>query len=125
MEFPVTDQVADFGPPTGSGSAALARDFTRRTLTGWSYRGDHDDVVLVVSELVANVDRHAVGPAVLRLTGGPDRVLVEVSDGSPAVPWMRPHGTDGGWGIPLIDRLTLRWGVTPHGRGKVVWCELG
>ncbi|MEV0681430.1 ATP-binding protein [Actinosynnema sp. NPDC050436] len=125
MDVPVADQVADFGPPTGPGGAALARDFTRRTLSCWDYRGDHDDVVLVVSELVANACRHALGPAVLRLTGGPLRVLVEVSDGSPVPPRLRPQGTDGGWGMPLVDRLALRWGVTPHGQGKVVWCELG
>ncbi|MEU4804449.1 ATP-binding protein [Actinosynnema sp. NPDC023587] len=125
MDVPVTDQVADFSPPRGSGCASLARDFTRRTLAGWSYRGDHDDVVLVVSELVANAHRHAGGQTVLRLTGGADRVLVEVGDGSPTPPWIRPHGTDGGWGIPLVDRLAHRWGVTPRGAGKVVWCELG
>ncbi|MBW4721249.1 ATP-binding protein [Saccharothrix sp. SC076] len=116
--------VADFSPPGGPGSAALARDFTRRTLTGWGYRGAHDDVVLVVSELVANADRHGGGLAVLRLTGGVERVLVEVSDGSALRPWPRPRGTTGGWGLPLIGRLARRWGVLPRGDGKVVWCEL-
>lgn len=121
----MADEVADFCPPTGTGSVALAREFARRTLVRWAYRGEHDDVVLAVSELLANAQRHARGPAALRMTGGPVRVLVEVSDNSPANPHIRPHGSDGGWGIPLIDRLSLRWGVTPLHDGKVVWCELG
>ncbi|WP_433262287.1 ATP-binding protein [Actinosynnema sp. CS-041913] len=125
MDVPTANLVAEYSPPDGPGSAGLAREFTRRTLLAWGYSGAHDDVVLAVSELVANAARHAPGPALLRLAGGRARVRVEVSDLSPAWPRIRPQGTGGGWGLPLIDRLARRWGVVPRGDGKVVWCELG
>ncbi|MBM7814194.1 ATP-binding protein [Saccharothrix algeriensis] len=124
MDVPTVNPVVEYSPPRGPGGAGLARDFTRRTLAAWGYRGVHDDVVLAVSELVANAVRHAGGPAVLRLAGGADRVRVEVADGSPVRPGVRPAGVTGGWGLPLVDRLCRRWGVEPDGRGKVVWCEL-
>ncbi|WP_376774448.1 ATP-binding protein [Saccharothrix tamanrassetensis] len=116
--------VAEHSSPGGSGSAGLAREFTRRTLLAWGYLGTHEDVVLAVSELVANANRHALGPSTLRLAGCAERVRVEVSDRSPRWPSIRPGGTDGGWGLPLIDRLARRWGVAARGDGKVVWCEL-
>ncbi|RKT56247.1 anti-sigma regulatory factor (Ser/Thr protein kinase) [Saccharothrix australiensis] len=116
--------VAEYSPPGGAGSAGLAREFTRRTLAAWGYLGAHDDVVLAVSELVANAARHAGGTSTVRLAGGAGRVRVEVADDSPVRPHLRPQGTDGGWGLPLIDRLARCWGVVAHGHGKVVWCEL-
>ncbi|MEJ2853484.1 MULTISPECIES: ATP-binding protein [unclassified Saccharothrix] len=125
MDVPVAGLVAEFSPPAGPGGAGLAREFTRRTLERWNYAGAHDDVVLAVSELVANAERHARGPAVLRLLGGVRRVRVEVSDGSPEHPGQRVAGVRGGWGLPLIRRLSRTWGVTPSAHGKVVWCELG
>ncbi|RKT74020.1 hypothetical protein DFJ66_7362 [Saccharothrix variisporea] len=125
VDVPAADLVAEFSPPEGRGGAGLAREFTRRTLVRWGYTGVHDDVVLAVSELVANANRHARGPAVLKLLGGVRRVRVEVSDGSPEQPGQRVAGVRGGWGLPLIGRLSRAWGVTPLAHGKVVWCELG
>ena len=110
--------------PEGRSSLTLAREFTHRTLTDGRYRGRHDHVLLVVSELVTNAMLHGEGCTALRLSGTPWRVRVEVTDGSPVLPASRPAGQDGGWGLHLVTRLAGRWEAAPRDGGKVVWCEL-
>ncbi|MDT3397386.1 ATP-binding protein [Streptomyces sp. B1866] len=119
--------------PEDGGSTARARDFTREILAGSAYQGRHDDVVLVVSELVSNALRHGHGAPVLRLLGTAGRIRVEVADDSPVPPRPRDPGPDGGLGLRLVERLAVRWGCTPYDPrqpeaagtpGKVVWCEL-
>jgi anti-sigma regulatory factor (Ser/Thr protein kinase) len=106
-------------------SAAAARQFTEETLASGGYRGHHADVVLVVSELVANALLHGDGAPLLRLAGAAGWVRVEVSDHSSELPAMRPPApAGGGWGLHLVDRLTAGWGAVRRGIGKVVWCEL-
>jgi hypothetical protein len=107
------------------GSAAAARQFTEDILARWGYRGRHGDVVLVVSELVANALLHGRGAPLLRLAGAAGWVRVEVSDHDSTLPVLRtPAPTGGGWGLQLVDRLTAGWGSVRRGIGKVVWCEL-
>jgi anti-sigma regulatory factor (Ser/Thr protein kinase) len=102
-------------------SAAMARDFTRRTLTEWGH--GWEDAVLVVSELVTNVVLHAHGRPVLRLLDVGDGVRVEVADDSPQPPIIR-YTSPGGLGMRLVARMSTTWGVSRRGRGKVVWCVL-
>jgi Histidine kinase-like ATPase domain len=104
--------------PENHSTLTLAREFTRRTLSDGRYRGRHDHVLLVVSELVTNALVHGDGPAVLRLSGTPWRIRVEVADGSQVA------GQEGGWGLHLVGRLAGRWEAAPRDGGKVVWCEL-
>lgn len=96
------------------GAVALAREFTRRAAATSGYLGSHEDVVLVVSELATDAVHHGAHPLV-RIVGGPVRLLVEVVDSGP-----RP----GGWGVQLVDQLASCWGVTERGGQQVVWCEL-
>lgn len=124
VDVSLSTSVAEFSAPAGRGAAALTRDFVRRTLVDWGYRGNHDDVVLVVSELVTNALRHAAGTPLLRLVGAGPGLRIEVADASPALPRSRPAGTSGGWGLTLVQRLTARWGADPRPDGKVVWCEM-
>lgn len=116
----------EFSLPGNSGGIALARDFARRALSGWAYLGSHDDVVLLVSELVTNAQRHGRGVPILRLAGTGSRVRIEVSDSSPVPPRARQSGPDGGWGMHLVEQLSHQWGISfpVDGGGKVVWCEL-
>ncbi|WP_326595777.1 ATP-binding protein [Streptomyces sp. NBC_01803] len=125
MELPSPAYDVALDLPEDGGSAAHAREFARRTLIRHEYRGRHEDVVLVVSELVSNALRHGHGAPVLRMVGTPGRVRVEVSDDSPARPVPRAPGpAGGGLGLRMIDRLAADWGSSPLARGKVVWCEL-
>ncbi len=94
-----------------------------------------EDLQLVVSELVTNSVRHA------RLSPE-DRIslLVEVRMGSvrgrvcdpgpgfekPSEPRPRPD-LSGGWGLPIVQRISDRWGVKRNGKQgglACVWFEM-
>ncbi|MEU3483122.1 ATP-binding protein [Streptomyces sp. NPDC033754] len=123
---------------------ARCRDFTRHALAGWEWPPpgagddgldpDTEDVLLLVSELVANARLHGEGlrSLVLRLTG--DGLRIEVTDRSPALPALRRPSDPtrpGGHGLPprghgllIVDRLARRWGAEPVDGGKCVWLEV-
>jgi anti-sigma regulatory factor (Ser/Thr protein kinase) len=105
-------------------SAALARQFTRATLTGWQSESAHDDIVLVVSELVTNALLHGHGAPVVRLLEEADRIRVEVCDDSPLLPVSHRVSPASGLGLRVVEQLSSAWGSSRRGRGKVVWCEL-
>jgi anti-sigma regulatory factor (Ser/Thr protein kinase) len=108
-------------------SAALARQFTRSTLTSWqrSARSDSvEDIVLVVSELVTNALLHGHGTPVVRLLDGADQIRVEVCDDSPLLPVSHRVTPTSGLGLRVVEQLSSAWGASRRGRGKVVWCEL-
>jgi hypothetical protein len=109
----------------GYPSLASIRCLVRSSLVMWRYRGRHDDAVLVISELVSNALSHGSGNPVLRLSGTPWRLRVEVTDDSPTPPAIRTAGADGGWGLRMLEEMSLGWGTSPRGIGKVVWCMLG
>ena len=79
---------------------------------------------LVVSELVANVVRHARGPYRLRLLRSRSLVC-EVFDGSLTTPRPRraSWSDEGGRGLQLIAALCDRWGTRNVATGKVIWTE--
>jgi anti-sigma regulatory factor (Ser/Thr protein kinase) len=90
-----------------------------------------DDVLLLVTELVANAVRHAgVGPdqsLQLELQRWPRRLRVEVVDSGGHFARVRPRPvTDeqGGWGLLLVERLAARWGVAHGAPGTCVWFEV-
>ncbi|MEV6878554.1 ATP-binding protein [Amycolatopsis sp. NPDC051128] len=107
-----------------AGGLALVRRFTRLTLTAWASGVEVEDALLIVTELATNALRHGGGHPVLRLSVGNAHVRIEVLDDDPVPPVRRPVGADGGWGLALVERLSLAWGVGREGRGKVVWCAL-
>lgn len=108
-------------------SAAHARQFTRSTLARWQYggrRGNLEDIVLVVSELVTNALLHGHGTPVVRLLDGDDHIRVEVCDDSPLLPVSHRVTQTSGLGLRVVEQLSSAWGASRRGRGKVVWCEL-
>lgn len=106
-------------------SSRLARRFTKAALAAAAYQGRHDDVMLVVSELVANALLHGRGAPVLRLVGSARRLRIEVTDHNPALPAMREPGPNGGgWGLTVVGLLSADWGCDQRDGGKVVWCEM-
>jgi anti-sigma regulatory factor (Ser/Thr protein kinase) len=86
----------------------------------------HDDLVLVVSEMVTNAVRHAGPPVALEIQTDPDAVLIAVKDGSPNRPRPRDAGQDaeGGRGLMLVDALSVEHGVRPDPPGKTVWAAV-
>ncbi|MFF7238258.1 ATP-binding protein [Streptomyces collinus] len=113
-----------------------ARRWARSRLAGLGIQADEalaETLVLLVSELVTNAVVHTGRPAVLRLSlpgaaaePAAATVRLEVADSSSRAPVPRCAGSDstGGRGLALVDCLADRWGWSPEGSGKSIWCEL-
>lgn len=115
-----------------------SRDFARRALAAWHWlpgstqedRDAADDVLLLVSEVVANACLHGGGPGALLLDCDDERLRIEVTDGNPAPPVPvragpgAQTGHPGGHGLLIMDRLARSWGSRPSPDGKCVWLEV-
>jgi anti-sigma regulatory factor (Ser/Thr protein kinase) len=112
-----------------------ARRWARSRLAGSGIGVDEplaETLILLVSELVTNAVVHTGRPAVLRLSlpgtegGSATVVRLEVADRSGRAPVPRCVDGDatGGRGLALVDGLADRWGWSPEGVGKSIWCEL-
>ncbi|MET9242888.1 ATP-binding protein [Nonomuraea sp. NPDC003709] len=113
--------------PKEMDSITAARRIVRRALAECGYQGYHEDVLLVVSELVTNALVHGDGPPSLRMRGSAAQVRVEVGDAGERLPEPREPGPSNGWGLHVVRLLSTGWGTTPvdgETGGKVVWCEL-
>ncbi|MER6000683.1 ATP-binding protein [Nonomuraea angiospora] len=113
--------------PKEMDSITAARRIVRRALAECGYQGYHEDVLLVVSELVTNALVHGDGPPSLRMRGSAAQVRVEVGDAGERLPEPREPGPSNGWGLHVVRLLSTGWGTTPvdgEKGGKVVWCEL-
>ncbi|RRR86170.1 SpoIIE family protein phosphatase [Streptomyces sp. RP5T] len=118
------DQVADWDVPVDPARVAEARKTTSRQLTDWGLEEFAFTTELIVSELVTNAIRHAVGPIRLRLIR--ERSLIcEVFDSGDTAPHLRhPRTTDeGGRGLLLVSQFARRWGTRFVPEGKVIWAE--
>ncbi|MGW7431630.1 ATP-binding protein [Streptomyces sp. NPDC054861] len=115
-----------------------ARRFVLLTLEGWVLPSLAGDLELVVTELVTNAVRHALGcpgsapqeseyPVWLGLSLHSRHLVAAVTDPSPVPPRPRPVedlGT-GGRGMHLIEALSDSWSWEPAApRGKTVWAAL-
>lgn len=110
-------------------AAATARAVTARSLDGWATPRRITDAVQVVDELVANAVRHSRGDATLRLIRDGARLVVEVTDSSPARPELcAPADLDeSGRGLKAVAYLADRWGTRPHPdvpEQKIVWADV-
>jgi len=97
-------------------------------------RAGVESAMLIVSELVTNAIVHGSSPIRLivdiDVTGlGPELTLA-VSDAADELPMIDAKpvlGQVGGWGLELVDQVSLSWGVVPphdDQQGKVVWARL-
>ena len=98
-------------------------------LCAWGRTELADAAALCVTELLANVHRHATSPECVltldRLPAG--GVRIAVADRSHVVPVAGPPpGADEerGRGLLLIAAVAERWGTTLTAGGKEVWVEL-
>ena len=88
-----------------------------------------DDAALLLSEIVSNSVRHAGLVATdaieVRIRGSRSMLHVDVVDPGPGFPLERAPqpGSEGGWGLWLLDRLATRWGVE-RGDTTRVWFDL-
>lgn len=114
--------------PAADPSVRLARDATRVVLTAWRLAHVEETAVLIVSELVTNVIRHAGDTDVvavnLHVARGWLRIEIQDTDRR----WPQPRVPDGfdesGFGFILVDALASNWGVRETETGKAVWAEL-
>jgi two-component sensor histidine kinase len=84
-----------------------------------------DEVLLVFSELVTNAVKYAAGATRIVLHHAPDMVRIAVHDADRRSPAMRPHGdASGGFGLRIVDELTVDWGWRPIADGKEVWAQI-
>ncbi|MEV5486729.1 ATP-binding protein [Streptomyces bobili] len=115
---------------------AEARDFTHRTLDGWSLEHCADDALTVVTELAANAVLHALpdppqdaGDVRLRLSLRRSHLVCAVTDPSDDLP-VYPHAGEDpllehGRGLHMIEALSEHWGWTRRSPvGKTVWAML-
>ena len=115
-------------PATGR-APGLAREATRDALSTWQVAHLEETALLLVSELVTNVVRHArarVLAMALWLEPEGASLLIEVHDADPHEPRPRTPGRleEGGFGFVLIEALAGKWGVRQTETGKAVWVEL-
>ncbi|WP_239091761.1 ATP-binding protein [Streptomyces sp. SID14478] len=103
--------------PQGSGAARWARRLTRSFLAGRP--GEAADAELVVSELVTNANRAAVGRCRMSLCLEAGELTVAVQDDGPGLPALKPasESAESGRGIALVHALAHHWSVEPHPRG--------
>ncbi|MCF3136441.1 ATP-binding protein [Streptomyces olivochromogenes] len=68
------------------------------------------DLLLVVSELVTNADRHSNGPYILEMEGTDTEVTVSVYDSSAALPRRFPRDPErvGRHGLEIVHALAAR-----------------
>ncbi|GIF05185.1 sensor histidine kinase [Actinoplanes siamensis] len=100
------EPLADLTGPT----PAQARDAVRAADRGVLPPADVDDLMMSVSETVANAHRHGRAPVRVRLWSGADRIVVAVTDGGPGpkdpFAGLLPSGdgSDGGLGLWIVHQ---------------------
>ena len=91
----------------------------------WGVEELLDDVGVIISELVTNALLYGDGQVIgFRISLHATEVRIEVSDGSPDVPFVRDAGPEdgGGRGMPLVSKLADRWGTSDG--GTHTWCTV-
>jgi anti-sigma regulatory factor (Ser/Thr protein kinase) len=121
----VVDQELDMTLPPRPESVGEARHALRQVLEGLDER-TRDGVTVIVSELVTNAIKHGPDrPIALRIWRDGEAVRGEIEDeGHGRVEIWREsdRGARGGYGLPIVDAMSDRWGVN-DGNTRV-WFEL-
>lgn len=110
----------------GEDPTRRARAFCYGVLSTWQLPSlVRDDIVLAVSELVANALLYGGAAEQLRLRRSTNRIVIEVFDREPSMPRPRIADADAesGRGLFLVRRVARRWGARAVPGGKAVWCE--
>lgn len=96
-----------------AGARDLAHRFLKQLSAEWFAPLDarvRDDVLLVVSELVTNAERHSHGPFLMELDGTAESVCVTVYDSSSTLPRFFPPDPSrlGGHGMEIVRAVSDR-----------------
>jgi PAS domain S-box-containing protein len=86
----------------------------------------HQNVVLVLTELATNALMHAPGPYRASLVVENDCAIVLISDGGGErlVAMRDSLGGEGGFGLRVTDSLAQSWGCIAGAVGKTVWAVI-
>lgn len=104
------------------GSIHAAREFVRQALLRRGHR--HEDAVLVVSELATNAVRHARTAFTVTVRDDGSGVEIGVSDDSRVLPAVGRVDQSGGYGLRIVERVSLDWGIEGDSDGKRIWSRL-
>ncbi|MGQ4406562.1 ATP-binding protein [Streptomyces hayashii] len=116
--------------PAATASISAARHWVHDCVEGFGGPLHRHPVIqtveLLVSELITNAIRHGAGPPLIRVTWNGRLLRIAVSDHGDRPLRMRTTATaePGGFGMQLLDRLALRWGVIAGHPGKTVWADI-
>ncbi|WP_141952643.1 ATP-binding protein [Actinoallomurus bryophytorum] len=108
-------------------AAEQARLLTKIALADWDLRDALDNALIIVAELATNAMK-AGDVFRLSLTRQGDTVLIEVWDGSEALPDRRRRSVDqvDGRGLLLVEGCSTDWGWRLEDQGgKTVWAIAG
>ena len=110
-------------------AVAQARQWIAGIANGLLDPKQHNDLRLVVSEVVTNALRYGAQSGEIQLAVTPKEhfLCVQVTDaGAGLAPRPRALEPDenGGFGLFLVEQMTRRWGVTRENRRTRVWFEL-
>lgn len=131
-------RIAAWDLPWEPESAARGRSLAAGSIAAWGLDDLTDTATLVVSELIGNAVRHAVGigadvgddtAGMLRLRLlhlAEAEVICEVYDGSQATPRVRHPLLDDefGRGLQLVAVTADRWGTRYTEGGKCIWASV-
>jgi len=111
--------------PRAPAAASDARHVIRRRLGELLSEDALDDVLLVVTELIANAVVHGRGDITLEIAFDGPRVTGFVADEGAGFAAPAPRSGDrpgGGYGLELVARCAYRWGL--HDGSSRVWFEI-
>ena len=118
-------------PYTASSVGVARRRLIGDLAVAGIYEGASSDAALVISELISNALRHATPLPGFTLRASwrlaDDSVEIAVSDGgAETVPTVHQPASwaIGGRGLGIVDRLSLRWGVSDEAGQTTVWARL-
>jgi anti-sigma regulatory factor (Ser/Thr protein kinase) len=106
----------------------FAPSAARRRIT--EMLGDLDllpDVLLMTSELVTNVIRHAPDSPIVRVSVANERDGTRVDVSQPATRFVRPEFMETephGRGLAIVEKLSDDWGVDSRPESLSVWFEV-
>lgn len=104
-----------------------ARAVVRELLQGSGLEELMEDALLLTSELVTNVVRHAPGAAALHAELYHDGLRISVHDRAEVLAARRApaaQAREEGRGLEIVEQVASAWSSTREGGGKVTWFEL-